>query len=38
VRRFFLRHGLIVTRAVGLLFIAFGVRSAWDGAMGLARR
>ena len=38
VRRFFLRHGLIVTRTVGCLFIAFGARSAFDGAMGLARR
>ncbi len=38
VRRFFLAHGLMVTRTVGLLFIAFGARSAWDGAATLARR
>ena len=38
VRRFFLRHGLIVTRTVGLLFIAFGARAAFDGATTLARR
>jgi threonine/homoserine/homoserine lactone efflux protein len=38
VRRFFLRHGRTVTRAVGLLFIAFGARAALDGAAGLARR
>ena len=30
VRRFFLRHGLIVTRVVGVIFIAFGARSIWD--------
>lgn len=38
VRRFFLRHGLLVTRTVGLLFIAFGARSAWDGATTLRAR
>jgi len=38
VRRFFLRYGAIVTRAVGLLFIAFGARAALDGAATLARR
>ena len=38
VRRFFLRHGLIVTRVVGLIFIAFGARSAWDGANALRAR
>lgn len=38
IRRFFLRHGLFVTRTVGLLFIAFGARSAYDGATTLARR
>jgi threonine/homoserine/homoserine lactone efflux protein len=37
VRRFFLRHGLIVTRVVGVLFIAFGARSIAD-ALGSARR
>ncbi len=30
VRRFFLSHGLIVTRVVGVLFIGFGARSIWD--------
>jgi len=38
VRRFFLRHGLMVTRAVGMLFIAFGARAAFDGAAALSRR
>ncbi len=37
VRRFFLKHGLIVTRAVGVIFIAFGVRSIWDASAGLRR-
>ena len=37
VRRFFLSHGLIVTRVVGVLFIAFGVRSIADAASGLRR-
>ena len=37
VRRFFLSHGLIVTRVVGVLFIAFGVRSIWDASAGLRR-
>jgi threonine/homoserine/homoserine lactone efflux protein len=37
VRRFFLRHGLIVTRVVGVIFIAFGVRSIWDASAGLRR-
>src|SRR6185437_12779710 len=30
VRRFFLKHGVIVTRVVGVLFIAFGARSIAD--------
>jgi threonine/homoserine/homoserine lactone efflux protein len=38
VRRFFLRHGLIVTRVVGTLFIAFGAKSIYDAAGGALRR
>jgi threonine/homoserine/homoserine lactone efflux protein len=38
VRRFFLRHGVAVTRVVGLLFIAFGARSVIDAASGALRR
>ena len=38
VRRFFLRHGGVVTRIVGLLFIAFGARSVFDAANGAMRR
>ena len=38
VRRFFLRHGAIVTRGVGLMFIAFGAKSIVDAATGIARR
>jgi threonine/homoserine/homoserine lactone efflux protein len=38
VRRFFLRHGIVVTRVVGLLFIAFGARSVIDAANGTLRR
>ena len=38
VRRFFLKHGLIVTRVVGVLFIAFGARSIADAASGAMRR
>ena len=37
VRRFFLSHGLIVTRVVGVMFIAFGVRSIWEATSGLRR-
>jgi threonine/homoserine/homoserine lactone efflux protein len=37
VRRFFLKHGLIVTRVVGVIFIAFGARSIWDAGAGLRR-
>ena len=37
VRRFFLKHGVIVTRVVGVLFIAFGARSIADAASGLRR-
>jgi threonine/homoserine/homoserine lactone efflux protein len=35
VRRFFLTRGKIITRLVGLAFIAFGARSAFDGLRGL---
>jgi threonine/homoserine/homoserine lactone efflux protein len=37
VRRFFLRHGLIVTRVVGVVFIAFGARSIADAAASARR-
>ena len=37
VRRFFLRHRVIVTRVVGVIFIAFGARSICDAAAGLRR-
>ncbi len=33
VRRFFLRNGVVVTRIVGLIFIAFGGKSLFDAAM-----
>jgi threonine/homoserine/homoserine lactone efflux protein len=38
VRRFFLRHGVAVTRVVGVLFIAFGAKSVFDAANGALRR
>ncbi|MBS7538585.1 LysE family translocator [Ancylobacter lacus] len=38
VRRFFLRHGGIVTRCVGVMFIAFGAKSLYDAGRGLAAR
>lgn len=38
VRRFFLRHGNVVTRIVGVLFIVFGARSVFDAASGAMRR
>jgi len=38
VRRFFLRHGVAVTRVVGMLFIAFGAKSVFDAANGALRR
>jgi threonine/homoserine/homoserine lactone efflux protein len=38
VRRFFLRHGVVVTRVVGVLFIAFGAKSMLDAANGALRR
>ncbi|GLK82256.1 LysE family translocator [Ancylobacter defluvii] len=30
VRRVFLRHGTLITRLVGVMFIAFGAKSLWD--------
>jgi threonine/homoserine/homoserine lactone efflux protein len=38
VRKFFLTHGLAVTRLVGLIFILFGARSIADAAGGAMRR
>ncbi len=38
VRRFFLRHGVWVTRIVGLTFMAFGAKSILDSARGFASR
>jgi threonine/homoserine/homoserine lactone efflux protein len=38
VRRFFLAHGVIVTRVVGVMFIAFGAKSLYDAASGALRR
>ncbi len=38
VRRFFLAHGVIVTRVVGVMFIAFGAKSLFDAANGAMRR
>ena len=38
VRRFFLTHGVIVTRVVGVIFIAFGAKSIFDAANGALRR
>ena len=38
VRRFFLRHGVVVRRVVGVLFIAFGAKSLFDAANGALRR
>ncbi len=38
VRRFFLSHGVAVTRVVGLLFIGFGAKSVFDAASGAMRR
>jgi hypothetical protein len=38
VRRFFLRHGVVVTRVVGVIFIAFGAKSMFDAATGALRR
>ena len=38
VRKFFLTHGLAVTRLVGVIFILFGARSIADAAGGAMRR
>jgi threonine efflux protein len=38
VRRFFLTHGVAVTRLVGVIFILFGARSIADAAGGALRR
>jgi threonine/homoserine/homoserine lactone efflux protein len=38
VRRFFLAHGVIVTRVVGVIFIAFGAKSIFDATRGALRR
>jgi threonine/homoserine/homoserine lactone efflux protein len=38
VRRFFLTHGVVVTRVVGVIFIAFGAKSIFDAANGALRR
>jgi threonine/homoserine/homoserine lactone efflux protein len=38
VRRFFLAHGVAVTRVVGVIFIAFGAKSLCDAANGALRR
>jgi threonine efflux protein len=38
VRRFFLTHGVAVTRLVGLIFILFGARSIAEAAGGAMRR
>ncbi len=38
VRKFFLAHGVMVTRVVGLVFIAFGAKSIFDAANGALRR
>jgi len=38
VRRFFLTHGVAVTRAVGVIFILFGARSIADAAGSAMRR
>jgi hypothetical protein len=38
VRRFFLTHGVAVTRLVGVIFILFGAKSISDAAGGAMRR
>jgi threonine/homoserine/homoserine lactone efflux protein len=38
VRRLFARHAVVITRAVGVLFIAFGAKSILDAGRGLAAR
>lgn len=38
VRRLFQRHGLVITRLTGLMFIAFGAKSLVDAGRGMAAR
>jgi threonine efflux protein len=38
VRRFFLTHGVAVTRIVGVIFVLFGAKSIADAAGGAMRR
>lgn len=38
VRRLFMRHGLIITRLVGAMFIAFGAKSLLDAGRSIAAR
>jgi threonine/homoserine/homoserine lactone efflux protein len=38
VRRFFLAHGVVITRLVGVIFILFGARSIADATGGAMRR
>ncbi len=38
VRRFFLTHGLIVTRLVGLTFVLFGAKSVSDAVQSYRQR
>ena len=38
VRRFFVAHGVVVARVVGVFFIAFGLRSIYEAADGALRR
>lgn len=37
VRLFFKRHGSLITRVVGAMFVAFGARTMWDSGRSLAR-
>ena len=38
VRRFFTDHGIVVTRVIGAIFIAFGGRTLWDAGRNIAMR
>lgn len=38
VRRVFMRHGTLITRLVGLMFIAFGAKSLWDAGQAMQSR
>lgn len=38
VRRFFQRHGLVITRLVGVMFVAFGAKSLLDAGRSIASR